>query len=85
MPTRSLTSRQPLQLLGLLGAQAETSRPKIVAKLAGVMETGDALTPQLQEFTLLIMEKCADVGDKYTSSKHGRTAGDEIRALFGVY
>ncbi len=56
-----------------------------LAKLAGVMETGDALTPELQEFTLLIMEKCADVGDKYTSSKHGRTAGDEIRALFGVY
>lgn len=49
------------------------------------METGNALTPQLQEFTLLIMEKCADVGDKYTSAKHGRTAGDEIRALFGVY
>lgn len=52
---------------------------------AWAMETGNALTPQLQEFTLLIMEKCADVGDKYTSAKHGRTAGDEIRALFGVY
>jgi hypothetical protein len=56
-----------------------------LAKLAGAMDAGDALTPQLQEFALLIMEKCADVGDKYTSSKHGRTAGDEIRALFGVY
>jgi hypothetical protein len=56
-----------------------------LAKLAGAMDAGDAPTPQLQEFALLIMEKCADVGDKYTSSKHGRTAGDEIRALFGVY
>jgi len=56
-----------------------------LAKLAGVMNQGEALTPELQEFTLLIMEKCADIGDKYPSSKHGGTAGDEIRALFGVY
>ncbi|MEO8388636.1 MAG: hypothetical protein ABI893_05135 [Polaromonas sp.] len=56
-----------------------------LAKLAGVMVEGEALTAELQEFTLLIMEKCADVGDKYQSRKHGRTAGDEIRALFGIY
>ena len=56
-----------------------------LARLAGLIVEGEALTPQLQEYTLLIMEKCADVGDKYTSAKHGRTAGDEIRALFGVY
>lgn len=67
-----------------IGSISDTQLANL-AKLAGAMETGEALTPQLQEFALLIMEKCADVGDKYTSAKHGRTAGDEIRALFGVY
>lgn len=53
-----------------------------LAKLAGVMTQGDALTPELQEFALLIMEKCAGIGDKYRGKNH--TAGDEIRRLFGL-
>lgn len=55
-----------------------------LAKLAGINIQGEVLAPELLEFALLIMEKCAGVGDKYIGPKGKRTAGDEIRGLFGL-
>ena len=50
---------------------------------AGVLGKGP-MPPELQEYTLLVMEKCAGIGAKYQRSKHRHTAGDEIRTLFGL-
>jgi hypothetical protein len=55
-----------------------------LAKLAGLPVEGDELTPELHEFALLIMEKCAGVGDHYSHPKRSRNAGDAIRRLFGL-
>jgi hypothetical protein len=55
-----------------------------LARIAGIALDDDDMPPELQEFTLLIMETCAGVGDKYSNPESGQTAGDEIRALFGL-
>lgn len=53
------------------------------ALIAGVGDVAGPLTPQLREFALIVMEKCAGIADKYDDRQYGN-AGDEIRALFGL-
>jgi hypothetical protein len=40
------------------------------------------MTPELLEYTRTIVGHCASLGDGYTHEK--RSAGDEIRAAFGL-
>ena len=54
------------------------------AHLAGVLPNNTRITPELLEFALLVMEKCAGIGDLYSDPETGETAGSEIRALFGL-
>lgn len=54
------------------------------ALIAGFSPMQGRLTPELREFALIVMEKCAGIGDKYTDGRNKGNAGDEIRAMFGI-
>jgi len=53
-----------------------------IARDAGVLPPDGKMTPELLEYTRTIVGKCASIGDRYTDEDG--TAGDEIRAAFGL-
>jgi len=53
-----------------------------IATDAGVLPPGGKMTPELLDYTRTIVGKCASIGDRYTDEDG--TAGDEIRAAFGL-
>lgn len=75
---------QKFQPSDFLGGSTTDMQLVNLARLAGITLDGNDLPPELLEFTLLIMEKCAGIGDKYSNPENGQTAGNEIRALFGL-
>lgn len=55
-----------------------------MARAAGVIAEEEALSPQLREFALMVMEKCAAVGDAFVDDCYEDTAGVHIRRRFGI-
>lgn len=55
-----------------------------MARLSGAMPAGQPITPQLKEFAMMVMEKCAATADPFVDERYELTAGDEIRARFGL-
>jgi hypothetical protein len=54
----------------------------IMAQAVGLLAPGAAMTPQLLDYTRTLVGHCASIGDRYTDEDG--TAGDEIRAAFGM-
>lgn len=76
---------QPGELDGQVGPFAYgTAELQAIALEAGIPNSAWSFPPELQAFALLIVERCASIGDKYSDRDSDSNAGEEIRATFGL-